>query len=187
MSHSDVSLSTADNFVPIQPLTCQPPLAKESRYFFKPGLRFFRVKPSPRQCRLQKLKTVLAIHLRTNSLHRPDRSLKVQDRGSTPYRFEAARRRLLTQSHLTRPTKRSPSESQDDLRSTLTEYFQRREASFDFWVELQAKLLERSGEDPTFGWQDQTTPHYQVTVLQIPHQTGELEALQQLNKCWSGK
>lgn len=117
-----------------------------------------------RRSQRQKLKLHFALYCTAKSLRLPSSPLSVPI-SQTGDRDSSLKLRDLAQF---RSTRRSPAPvtSSDNLRQTLIDYFQGQAATFDFWAQLQAKLLPLT-EDPTLGWQDQTPSDYPVTVIEL--------------------
>ena len=116
-----------------------------------------------RRSQRQKLKLHFALYCTAKSLHLPSSPLSAPisqtgDRDGSPKLRDLAQ---------FRSTRRSPATSSDNLRRTLMDYFQSQATTFDFWAQLQAKLLPLTTEDPTLGWQDQSPSDYPVTVIEL--------------------
>ena len=137
--------------------------AKQRR---EPGQLDFQVQSlnsHVRRSQRQRLKLHFAIYCTAKSLRLPSSPLSAPifqtgDRDSSPKPKDLAQ---------FRSTRRSPATSSDNLRQTLIDYFQGQAATFDFWAQLQAKLLPLTTEDPTLGWQDQSPSDYPVTIIEL--------------------
>jgi len=121
--------------------------------------------PDPREWRTREFANLLRVRFK-----RPGNPLLTRYWSQTPY---ALGPRAVKYSAVPRPTTASPARAPreyDSLLQAVGSELARRDAVFDFMVQLQADQRTMPVEDPTVPWSEADSPFLRVATIRIPAQ-----------------
>jgi len=111
----------------------------------------------------------------------PDSPLRTQYWSTTPFKLGPLAVKFSARPDLAGAPILVTSPSRDKLRAAMSAHLRRREARFDFLVQLQTDPVAMPVEDPTVVWDEMASPYRKVATICIPSQS--FESTEQMQFC----